>query len=45
LEEALLAGYLIYLHEFIIPESWSEPGRPNLKAVVATLRDAFLARL
>lgn len=45
LENALLAGYLIYLHEFIIPPSWSEPGRPDLKKTVATLRDVFLARL
>ncbi len=45
LEKALLAAYLIYLHEFIIPPSWSEPGRPDLKKTIASLRDVFMRQL
>jgi hypothetical protein len=45
LEEPLLTGYLIYLHDFILPASWSEPGHSDLKTMIATLRDGFIARL
>lgn len=45
LEKALLAAYLIYLHEFIIPPSWSEPGRPDLKKTIASLRDVFMRQV
>jgi len=45
LEGALLAGYLMYLHEFVLPASWSEPGHSDLKTTIATVRDGFIARL
>jgi len=37
LEHMLLSGYLIYLHEFIVP--------PEIKETIAQLRDAVAARL
>jgi hypothetical protein len=37
LERALLAGYLVYLHEFIVP--------PEIKDIIARLRDAVGAKL
>jgi len=45
LENTLLASYLIYLHEFIIPPSHSEPAHTDLRKTIAALRDVFLARL
>lgn len=37
LERTLLAGYLVYLHEFIVP--------PEIKDIIARLRDAVAATL
>ncbi|HSI13988.1 MAG TPA: hypothetical protein VK961_18215 [Chthoniobacter sp.] len=45
LEDALLVGYLIYFHEFVLPPSPSWPLLLNLKTTIAALRDLFLARL
>jgi hypothetical protein len=45
LECALVAGYLMYLHEFVLPASWAEPGHSDLRETISHLRDTFLARL
>lgn len=45
LEGTLLAAYLMYLHDFVLPASSSEPGHADLRETIATLRDGFTARL